>query len=77
MGSADLARLNTHLVGALEGEARCHGWTFIDPIADMAPTADNFVDRTHFTRRGIELFADALADALVPILRGGGRSCLQ
>lgn len=77
MGAADLARLNTHLVVAMERQARRHGWTFIDPIADMAPTAENFVDRTHFTRRGIELFADALADALVPILRDGGRPCLQ
>lgn len=77
MGSADLARLNNHLVTALETEAARHGWIFIDPIGAMPANAEIFIDRTHFTRQGIDLFAGAVADALIEELGEAGQPCLR
>ncbi|WP_306049799.1 hypothetical protein [Oceaniradius stylonematis] len=76
LGARDLARLNTLLVTAQDQAAQRLGWTFIDPIADIAPVAENFTDQSHFSRRGIAQLSDAVADALLPMLADQGMACL-
>lgn len=76
LGAVDMARLNTLLVAAQQRAARRHGWTFVDPIADITPVAANFSDQSHFSRQGIAQLADAVADALIPMLAGQGLACL-
>lgn len=76
LGARDLARLNTLLVSAQEEEAQRLGWTFIDPIIEIAPVADNFTDQSHFSRQGIAQLSDAIADAVMPMLADRGIACL-
>ncbi|MCR9123394.1 MAG: hypothetical protein NXH91_14100 [Phyllobacteriaceae bacterium] len=77
LGARDLARLNTLLVTAQDQAAQCLGWTFIDPIADIAPVSDNFTDQSHFSRQGIAQLSDAIADAVMPMLADQDIACLS
>lgn len=76
LGARDLARLNTLLVAAQEQSAQRLGWTFVDPIADIAPVDENFTDQSHFSRRGIAQLSDAIAGAIMPMLADQGIACL-
>lgn len=76
LGAGDLARLNTLLVTAQEETARRLGWTFVDPIADIAPVAENFTDQSHFSLPGIAQLSDAIADAVMPMLTDQDIACL-
>ena len=72
---AEIARLSDHVAGVLAERSARHGWTFIDPIAGIAPTEANFFDHTHLTRAGIETLSSATADALHSVLRTRGVTC--
>lgn len=77
LGARDMARLNTLLVAAQKQAAGRHGWTFIDPIADITPAAANFTDQSHFSRQGIAQLSDAIADTVMPMLDRQDIACLN
>ena len=77
LGGADFAALGERMIERMQDIAATHGWTYADPIADIAPTDDNFADSAHFSAHGIGLFAERLADAIAPMLDRQGVACAR
>ena len=77
LGSGDLARLNTQLATELETASDRLGWTYIDPIADIAPVAANFADSSHLSPAAIAPFAASLAEAALPLLEAARPDCVS
>lgn len=75
LSASELARLGDHVADVLAERSARHGWTFIDPIAGIAPNEANFFDHTHLTRVGIETLSSATADVLHSVLSARGVTC--
>lgn len=63
---AGAVALSDSVVGMMTGVARDAGWGFIDPIAAIPGDRAHFLDRTHFTDRGLALLAAAVAAEVAP-----------
>jgi hypothetical protein len=77
VSALDYVSFKPKIRDALTAVFREEGWRVIDPLAGATERQRFYMDDHHFNIEGAALYADAMVEALDPMIRATGRACLD